>query len=217
MILIRCLEYFDVKLDDCSIITKTEKGVDSRDFKIYYSIEINEHYLFLHWLTKLDKLRRGLELSVDDQEQCTTKIKFDGDITNELTKQFKEFVENELDSRESFSGDALLFETKLDVKDEYICLDIFEKIGKEMRLIKEIKIPIETETTDELHYTVYDVTGKEHTFECQVDDSAKSEVEIYNDIHVFKYTKSWQCMDMIHYSHIHADLSKTVNYSLKRD
>lgn len=211
------LEDFDIQIDGESVINLRPK-VDPYVFTPtgIYTANVEEVYVASFIFESLEKLEKILAKTYNDD----VNIDIDSSITDELVKQVKEFAENKLESwvesSEKPSNDVLEFSSEYSFEDEHICLKIIRNIGREKNILKEIKIPVESEISETLHYTVYDMTGKEHKFtKCSDDESIT--IKRWPELHNFGVLKNGIETDFIYFSSIHKDVERTITYFKKNE
>lgn len=206
---------FDIKIDGESIVQLRSK-VDPYVFTptgIYTPI-IKETWI-ASFVLSLEKLKKMLAKTYDED----VNIDIDSSISNELVKQVKEFAENKLKSWVEISekplNDVMEFSSEYAFDTEHICLKIIENLGREKWDSKEIKIPVKTVTSEFCHYTVHDMSGKEHKFtKCLGDESVT--IKRWGELHNFSVSKNGVETDFIYFSSIHIDRNRTVTYYLKK-
>lgn len=207
---------FRFKVDDYNVIDLDFKRSDPYLFIDYYTAKIERYGASAVVKDRLYELVNKLKESANEQDlDIHTDIVIDDNIKDEIIKQFKEFIENKLDSLEDYSNDIFVYKSESTINDEHICFNIVRNIGTEKHILKEIKIPVETEISETLHYTVYDMTGKEHKF-TKCSDNESVTIKCWPQLHNFSVLKNGVETDFIYFTSMHIDRDRTITYYLKK-
>lgn len=209
------LKDFDIQIDGESVVNLRPK-VDPYVFTPtgIYTVNVEEMFVASFVFESLEKLEKILAKTYDED----VNIDIDSSISDELIKRVTEFAEDKLktwlEPFEKPSNDVVKFRSEYAVEDEHICFKLTRNIGREKRVLKEIKIPIETETSETLYYTIHDMAGKEYKFTKCTDDESVT-IKRWSELHNFGVYKNGKETDFIYFSSIHTDRDRTVTYYMK--
>lgn len=207
---------FRFRINGYNITDAVYVGVDPLTYEDLYKLEIKEHSIKGIVEDRLRELANKLEKPAGEQDQFIhTEIVIDSVIKDEMIEQFKEFIEDKINSLEDQSNEILLLTSSIAIDDEYICFNISKKTGDEFSILKEIKIPVETEISDTLYYTIHDMAGKEYKFTKCTDDESVT-IKRWPELHNFGVYKNGAETDFIYFSSIHIDRDRTVTYYMKK-